>query len=65
MGRHAGRSLDGPYLGFAIESAAEEVLSGVTPVERRDPRTVASQVAHMLAVLRVVDGDNTRISRSG
>ncbi len=61
---HTGGSLNRPYLGFTVESAAEQVLACVIPVEGCNPRGVACQVTYMLAVLRVVDGDNARISSS-
>jgi len=65
MGGDAGQPLDGPDLRLAVEGATEQVLARVVPVERRDPRRVARQVAHVLPVLRVVDGDDARVPRGG
>lgn len=65
MGRHTNRSLDGPHLGFAVESTAEQILSRIAPVEGHNPRAVAFQVAHMFAVLSIVDAYGIRVPGSG
>lgn len=62
VGRDAGSPLDGPYLDLAVESATEQVLARVVPVEAHDPRRVARKVVDVLAVLRVVDGDDPRVA---
>ena len=57
--------VDGPDLGLAVHGAAEEVLARVVPVDRRDPRGVAREVADVLAVLHVVKGDDGRVAGGG
>lgn len=57
--------VDGPDLCLAVHGAAEEVLARVVPVDRRDPRRVAREVADVLAVLHVVQRDDGRIARGG
>lgn len=57
--------VDGPDLGLAVHGAAEEVLARVVPVDCRDPRGVAREVADVLAVLHVVEGDDGRVACGG
>lgn len=57
--------VDRPHLGLAVHGTAEEVLSRVVPVDRSDPRRVAREVADVLAVLHVVQGDDGRVACGG
>ena len=54
-----------PDLDFAIERAAEEILSSVAPVERGNPGRSAAgrtEIAHMLTMVHIVDRNDTGIS---
>lgn len=62
---HAGLPVDRPHLRLAVQGPAEEELARVVPVHRRDPCRVTCQVADVLTMLHVIEGNYRRVTSGG
>lgn len=68
MRSHANTPPRVPDLDLAIQGCRQQILARIVPVQRCDPGGPAArccEVAYMLAMLHVVNGDDARISGRG
>ena len=61
MCRNTHPPLNIPHLDFSIHAPTENVLTGMTPVETRNPAGVPTEVCDLLTRTRVIERDDSSV----